>query len=75
MFLMFGGSIKETVKKGVAWISNHKDIARMNAIQFNSAHLSDDQLLDCVGNKVIDKFERIGYAAAFADQYPPSDQK
>ena len=64
-------SVKDTVKKGVAVFSNRKEIDRMNAIRFNSAHLTDEQLIDYVKNKSIELYEKMGYAAAFADRYPP----
>ena len=64
-------SVKDSVKKGTFFFSHNKDIDRMNNIRFNSSHLSDEQLIDYVKNKSIDLYEKMGYAAAFADRYPP----
>ena len=65
-------TVKDTVKKGVSVFSNRKEIDRMNSIRYNSSHLTDEQLIDYVKNKSIDLYEKIGYAAAFADRYPPT---
>ena len=64
------GSVAESVKDSF-FFSHNKDIDRMNVIRFNSSHLTDEQLIDYVKNKSIDLYEKMGYAAAFADRYPP----
>ena len=73
-------SVSENVKDKVLdvksvkdsfFFSHNKDIDRMNNIRFNSSHLSDEQLIDYVKNKSIDLYEKMGYAAAFADRHPP----
>ena len=76
-------SVSENVKDKVLdvksvkdsfFFSHNKDIDRMNVIRFNSSHLSDEQLIDYVKNKSIDLYEKMGYAAAFADRYPPKNK-
>ena len=62
--------VAESVKDSF-FFSHNKDIDRMNNIRFNSSHLSDEQLIDYVKNKSIDLYEKMGYAAAFADRHPP----
>lgn len=64
-------NIKNPLKKSEKDIADISDINRMNAIRFNSAHLTDEQLIDYVKNKSIELYEKMGYAAAFADRYPP----
>ena len=49
-----------------------KNLETMNQIRFNSNHLSDAQLRTFINDKSMDKFKRIGYAAAFADRYSDS---
>ena len=46
-----------------------KNFEKMNQIRYNSAHLSDAQLRTFINDSSLDKFKRIGYAAAFADRY------
>ena len=48
---------------------NRKNLEKMNRIRLNSAHFSDAQLRERINNISLDKYERIGYAAAFADRY------
>ena len=64
-------SIKNPFKKSEKAVANSSDIDKMNAIRFNSSHLTDEQLLDYFKNESIDLYEKMGYAAAFADRYPP----
>lgn len=69
--------ISETVANVSAEISameaehKRKNLETMNVIRFNSKHLSDAQLRTFINDTSLDKFKRIGYAAAFADRYPP----
>lgn len=70
-----GGKISETVENINAEISameaerKRKNLETMNQIRFNSNHLSDAQLRTLINDTSLDKFKRIGYAAAFADRY------
>lgn len=70
-----GDKISETVANVSAEISameaEHKrrNLETMNVIRFNSNHLSDAQLRTLINDNSLDKFKRIGYAAAFADRY------
>ena len=70
-----GDKISETVENINAEISameaerKRKNLETMNVIRFNSKHLSDLELLTLIKDTSIDKFRRIGYAAAFADRH------
>ena len=70
-----GDKISETVANVSAEISameaehKRKNLETMNEIRFNSKHLSDLELLTLIKDTSIDKFRRIGYAAAFADRH------
>lgn len=70
-----GEKISETVENINAEISareaerKRKNLETMNQIRFNSNHLSDAQLRTLINDSSLDKFKRIGYAAAFADRY------
>ena len=70
-----GDKISETVadvKNKISEIEaerERKNFEKMNQIRYNSAHLSDAQLRTFINDSSLDKFERIGYAAAFADRY------
>lgn len=70
-----GEKISETVENINAEISameaerKRKNFETMNQIRFNSNHLSDAQLRTLINDNSLDKFKRIGYAAAFADRY------
>ena len=70
-----GEKISETVENINAEISameaerKRKNLETMNEIRFNSKHLSDAQLRTLINDSSIDKFRRIGYAAAFADRH------
>ena len=72
--LHVGKSVVAESVKDSFFFSHNKDIDRMNVIRFNSSHLSDEQLIDYVKNKSIDLYEKMGYAAAFADRYPPKNK-
>ena len=50
-----------------------KNLEKMNQIRYNSSHLSDAQLRTFINDSSLNKFERIGYAAAFADRYSDRD--
>ena len=70
-----GDKISETVADVKNKISEmeaereRKNFEKMNQIRYNSAHFSDAQLRTFINDSSLDKFERIGYAAAFADRY------
>ena len=70
-----GDKISETVadvKNKISEIEaerERKNFEKMNELRYNSAHLSDAQLRTFINDSSLDKFERIGYAAAFADRY------
>lgn len=70
-----GDKISETVADVKNKISEmeaereRKNFEKMNELRYNSAHLSDAQLRTFINDTSLDKFERIGYAAAFADRY------
>lgn len=70
-----GEKISETVSNVATEISameekrRIKNLETMNQIRFNSNHLSDVQLRTLINDTSLDKFKRIGYAAAFADRY------
>ncbi len=70
-----GEKISKTVANVSAEISameaerKRKNLETMNQIRFNSNHLSDAQLRTLINDSSVDKFKRIGYAAAFADRY------
>ena len=70
-----GEKISETVENINAEISaieaerKRKNLEIMNQIRFNSNNLRDAQLRVLINDTSLDKFERIGYAAAFADRY------
>lgn len=67
--------ISETVSNVAAEISaieeerKRKNLETMNRIRFNANHLSDSELRKLINDNSIDKFKRIGYAAAFADRH------
>ena len=73
------GKVANKISKTVANVKNkiseievereRKNFEKMNQIRYNSAHLSDAQLRTFINDSSLDKFERIGYAAAFADRY------
>ena len=73
-----GDKISETVadvKNKISEIEaerERKNFEKMNELRYNSAHLSDAQLRTFINDSSLDKFERIGYAAAFADRYSDS---
>lgn len=68
-------NIKQTVADINSEISamevehKRKNLENMNRIKFNSNHLSDAQLRTFINDSSLDKFERIGYVATFADRY------
>ena len=70
-----GEKISETVENindGIPAMEaerKRKNFETMNQIRFNSTHLSDAQLRILITDNSLDKFKRIGYAAAFADRY------
>ena len=70
-----GEKISETVENINAEISakeaerKRKNLETMNEIRFNSNRLSDLELRTLINDSSIDKFRRIGYAAAFADRH------
>ena len=70
-----GDKISETindVKNKISEIEaecERKNFEKMNELRYNSAHLTDAQLRKFINDTSLDKFERIGYAAAFGDRY------
>ena len=71
----FSNKISETVadvKNQIAEMEaerERKNFEKMNELRYNSDHLTDAQLRTFINDSSLDKFERIGYAAAFADRY------
>ena len=66
------GGITAFLIFGITAYNKKEDgIKKMNFRRYNSAQLSEDELMKFIENNSADEFEKIGYMAAFADRFPP----